>query len=122
MAAAWLIMAVWATFGVLLAVLSKGTALAIGIGILYGLVIEGLISALLDTVESLRSVIEVLLRSNGDSLITAVGASAGDARENGPGSFSGPYVSGTQAALVLGLQLAFFVAVAATLLRRRDVT
>jgi ABC-2 type transport system permease protein len=122
MAAAWLIMAVWASLGVLLAVLSKGTALAIGIGILYGLVIEGLISALLDTVDSLKSVIEVLLRANGYSLITAVGASAADARENGPGSFSGPYVSGTQAALVLALDLVIFVAAAATLLRRRDVT
>ena len=31
--------------GVVLAALSRGTALAIGIGILYGLVIEGLISS-----------------------------------------------------------------------------
>lgn len=121
MAAAWLIMAVWAALGVLLAVLSKGTALAIGIGILYGLVIEGLISALLDTVDSLRGVIEVLLRANGYSLITAVGASAADARENGPGSFSGPFVSGTQATLVLILMLVAFVAIAGTMLRQRDV-
>ena len=119
--AAWLIMAVWAALGVLLAVVSRGTALAIGIGILYGLVIEGLISALLDTVDSLRPVIEVLLRANGYSLIAAIGASTENARENGPGSFSGPYVSGTQAILVLALELAVFVAITATLLRRRDV-
>jgi ABC-type transport system involved in multi-copper enzyme maturation permease subunit len=122
MGAAWLIMAVWCALGVMLAVISQGTALAIGIGILYGLVIEGLISALLDTVDSLQRVIEVLLRANGYSLIAAVGASVADARENGPGSFSGPYVSGTQALLVLCLQLAVFVGVAAALLRQRDVT
>ena len=44
-------MAVWAALGVLLGVLTRGTALAIGIGILYGLVIEGLLSAFLDQVE-----------------------------------------------------------------------
>jgi ABC-type transport system involved in multi-copper enzyme maturation permease subunit len=122
MGAAWLIMAVWCALGVMLAVISQGTALAIGIGILYGLVIEGLISALLDTVDSLQRVIEVLLRANGYSLIAAVGASVADARENGPGAFSGPYVSGTQALIVLCLQLAVFVGVAAALLRQRDVT
>jgi ABC-2 type transport system permease protein len=121
MGAAWLIMAVWASFGVMLAVISRGTALAIGIGILYGLVIEGLISALLDTVDTFRPVIKVLLRANGYSLIAAVGASVADARENGPGSFSGPYVGGTQAVLVLMLDLAIFVLIAAALLRRRDV-
>lgn len=119
--AAWLILAVWAAFGVMLAVVSRGTALAIGIGILYGLVIEGLISALLDTVDALRPLIEALLRANGYSLIATVGASMADARNNGPGSFTGPYVGGTQALIVLTLQLVAFVAVAATLLRARDV-
>jgi ABC-2 type transport system permease protein len=42
LAAGWLILAVWAAFGVLLAVIARGTALATGIGILYALVIEGL--------------------------------------------------------------------------------
>ena len=45
-AAGWFILATWATFGVLLAVLSRGTALAIGLGIVYALVVEGLLSAL----------------------------------------------------------------------------
>jgi len=119
--AAWLILAVWAALGVLLAELSRGTALAIGIGILYGLVIEGLISALLDTVSALRPLIEVLLRANAYSLVAILGASEQNARDAGPGGFSGSYVSGTQAVLVLALQLALFVAVSATLLRRRDV-
>ena len=41
MLAAWLILAVWSALGVLLATLTRGTSLAIGIGILYGLVFEG---------------------------------------------------------------------------------
>ncbi len=40
--AGWLLLALWALFGVVLAVLSRGTALAIGLGIVYGLVGRGL--------------------------------------------------------------------------------
>src|SRR5512133_1529461 len=42
--ASWLILAVWAAPGALLGVLTRGTSLAIGVGILYALVIEGLLS------------------------------------------------------------------------------
>lgn len=122
LAAAWLIFAVWSAFGVVLAVLSRGTAMAIGIGILYGLVIEGLISALFDQVDSLRPLVKALLRANGYSLVTTLGVSTASVRDNGPGGFSGPYVGGTQAVLVLVLQLAVFAVIAATVLRRRDVT
>ena len=122
LAAAWLIMAVWAGLGVLLGVVSRGTALAIGIGILYGLVIEGLISALFDQVSVLKPVIDVLLRANAYSLAAAVGATAESARDNGPGAFSGPYVGGWQATIVLLLQLAVFMGIARYVLRRRDVT
>ena len=50
--AGWFILATWAAFGVLLAVASRGTALAIGLGILYALVVEGLLSALASQVGS----------------------------------------------------------------------
>ncbi|HEX3303418.1 MAG TPA: ABC transporter permease [Thermomicrobiales bacterium] len=122
LAAAWLIMAVWAALGVLLGVLSRGTALAIGIGIIYGLVIEGLISALLDQVDVLSSLIKALLRANAYSLIAVLGTSTSDISGNGPGSFSGPFVGGVQSVLVLALYLAAFVAIAATVLQRRDVS
>jgi len=118
--AAWLILAVWTAFGVLLAVLSRGTSLAIGIGILYGLAIEGLISAFLDQVSLLRPLIEGLLRANAYSLVAPLGA-AEDAAGNGPGAFSGPYVGGGQALLVLVAYLGGFLALAAIVLRRRDV-
>ena len=50
-AAGWLILAVWATLGVLLGIATRGTSLAIGIGILYTLVAEGLLSALTDSMQ-----------------------------------------------------------------------
>jgi ABC-2 type transport system permease protein len=121
LAAAWLILAVWAAFGVVLAVLSRGTALAVGIGILYALVIEGLLSALATQVSVLDRLVEFFVRANGYSLVVALGVSADDFRDNGPGSFRGPFVDGGQALLVLGVYGAVFLLLAGWLLRRRDV-
>src|ERR671918_1447861 len=67
LAAGWLVLAVWAAFGVLLAVLSRGTALAVGVGILYGLVIEGLLSALAGQVSVLDWLVELFLRGDAHS-------------------------------------------------------
>jgi ABC-2 type transport system permease protein len=119
--AGWLILAVWAAFGILLAVLSRGTSLAIGIGILYSLVIEGLVSALASEVTVLDRLVEFFLRANGYSLVAALGVSAEDVSDRGPGSFSGPFVSGGQALLVLASYLVVLLAGSGWLLRRRDV-
>jgi len=121
MGAGWLILAVWASFGILLAAFSRGTSLAIGVGILYALVIEGLISAFADAVSFLEPVTEFFLRANGYSLVKGLGLSVADAAGNGPGAFSGPYVASGQALLVLVAYMAGFLALSGLLLRRRDV-
>jgi ABC-2 type transport system permease protein len=120
--AGWLILAVWASFGLLLAAVSRGTSLAIGVGILYALVIEGLISAFADAVSFLEPVTEFFLRANAYSLVKGVGLSVSEAAGNGPGAFSGPYVATGQALLVLVVYMAVFLALSGLLLRRRDVT
>jgi ABC-type transport system involved in multi-copper enzyme maturation permease subunit len=122
LAAGWLVLAVWAAFGVLLAVLSRGTALAVGVGILYGLVIEGLLSAFAGQVSVLDWLVELFLRANAYSLVTALGVSPQEVASNGPGSFSGPFVAGGQALLVLVSYAAAFLLLSGWLLRRRDVT
>jgi ABC-2 type transport system permease protein len=119
--AGWLVLAVWAAFGILLAVLSRGTSLAVGIGILYALVIEGLVSALASEVSLLDRLVEFFLRANGYSLVAALGVSAEDVSDRGPGSFSGPFVSGGQALLVLAAYLVVLLGASGWLLRRRDV-
>ena len=121
LAAGWLILAVWTALGVLLAVLSRGTALAVGIGILYALVIEGLLSALASQVSAVDRIVEFFLRANAYSLVTTLGVAADDVANNGPGSFSGPFVGGGQALLVLAAYAAVFLLVSGWLLRRRDV-
>jgi ABC-2 type transport system permease protein len=121
LAAGWLILAVWAAFGVLLAVLARGTALATGIGILYALVIEGLLSALASQVSVLDNLVEFFVRANGYSLVVGLGVSSNDVGDAGPGSFSGPFVDSGQALLVLALYFVAFLVVSGLLLRRRDV-
>jgi ABC-2 type transport system permease protein len=119
--AGWLILAVWAALGVLLAVLSRGTALAVGIGVLYTFVIEGLLSALATQVSLVDRLVEFFLRANGYSLVAVLGVSADDVSDRGPGSFSGPFVSGWQALLVLASYAVVLLVVSGGLLRRRDV-
>jgi ABC-2 type transport system permease protein len=120
-AGGWLIFAVWAALGIFLAVVTRGTALATGIGILYAFVVEGLLSALAREVSLLDGLVEFFVRANGYSLVAVLGVSAEDVSDTGPGSFSGPFVAGGQALLVLAVYLCAFVVAAGWLLRRRDV-
>ncbi len=121
LAAGWFVLAMWSAFGVFLAVLSRGTALAIGLGILYTLVIEGLLSALASQVSWLDALVEYSLRANAYSLVTAIGVPTEALTDNGPGGFFGPFVGGGQATLVLTAYMAVFLLASAVLLRRRDV-
>ena len=122
LAAGWLILAAWAAVGVLLGVLTRGTSLAIGVGILYALVIEGLLSALAGSAGVLEPLTRVLLRANGYSIAAALGASRDTIASSGPGSFSGPFVGSAQAIAVLLAISAALIAATGLLLRRRDIT
>jgi ABC-type transport system involved in multi-copper enzyme maturation permease subunit len=118
----WLILAAWTAFGVMLAVVTRGTALAIGIGILYTLVVEGLFSAIAGQVSWLEPVVEFFVRANAYSLTRSLGVAADATSDNGPGSYSGPWVDGAQAVLVLAVYLVAFLGLSAYLLRRRDIS
>ncbi|HMJ36210.1 MAG TPA: ABC transporter permease subunit [Baekduia sp.] len=121
MAAGWLILAVWAALGVLLGVVTRGTSLAIGVGMLYALVIEGLLSAFADSVSVLEPLTQVFLRANGYSIAAALGASVDSIESSGPGSYSGPLVDSVQALAVLAAFIVGLAGVSALVLRRRDV-
>jgi ABC-2 type transport system permease protein len=121
-AAGWLIFAAWAALGVLLATASRGTALAVGLGILYSLVIEGLLSALAGQVSWLDSLVEYFLRANAYSLVVALGVPTETLADNGPGSFFGPFVGIDQAVLAMSAYAVMFLALSALVIRRRDVS
>jgi ABC-2 type transport system permease protein len=118
--AGWLILTLWALFGGLLAVLSRGTAMAIGLGIVYGLVVEGLVTGFGSSIQLLQDVAQGFLRTNGYSLVAPLRDKV--VEEAGPGAFSGPFVDAWQALLVITAYLIVFGAISALILQRRDVT
>jgi ABC-2 type transport system permease protein len=120
--AGWFMLIVWAFFGVLLGVATQGTAMAIGIGILYALVIEGIVSAIISQVGWLEGTVQYSLRANAYSLVAALGAPTSTFADNGPGAYFGPYVDMGQALIVLTGYITIFVGLAAMLLQRRDIT
>jgi ABC-2 type transport system permease protein len=113
--AGWLMAAMWTAFGAVLAVLLRGVALAIGLGLVWLLAVQNLLALLaaplLDWVAELQ---KGLPGPNAGSLAAALG-SAGDT----PGVEA--VVGGGQAALVIAGYLVGFCAVAAAVLRRRDI-
>jgi len=109
--ASWLIMGLWAALGVFLAVLFKQAPLAIGIGIVYSIAIEGLIVNILSVDSSLKNVQRGFPGANATALVNSFGSNAANA-----------LVGPMQAILVVAAFLAAFVVVSAVLLRARDVT
>jgi ABC-type transport system involved in multi-copper enzyme maturation permease subunit len=121
LSAGWFLFAIWAAMGVGLAVLSKGTGLAIGLGILYALILESILAALADQVSWLTGLVEYSLRANAYSIVTAIGVPASVLGDNGPGGFFGPFVDATQATVVLCAYAAFSMVLAGVVFVRRDV-
>jgi len=118
MGAACLILAMWIALGLVLAVAFRQTALPVGVGLVYMLVIEGLILGIFGQAEGLREVARALPGSNATALIASFRLPAG------AGAFQqrGPLVGAGQAALVLTAYTLVFLLVSGVLMRRRDVT
>ena len=115
--AMFLIFAAWTAFGLGLAVLFRGTALAIGLGLAYALVIDRLVAAFSSISDIVKTVSQGLLGTNASALVDPFRASA-IGEGTGAGAIAGP----GQAAIVLGAYIVVFVILAAILLQRRDVT
>lgn len=116
---AWLILAMWCSFGMMLATLFRGTAFAIGIGLVWAFIIESLIGGFAGLLDVLGTIQKALPGPNAGSLVASFG-SATQGENGAPGVVSA--VSGNQATGVLVAYIAAFLAIAALLLRRRDVT
>lgn len=108
--AAWLIMAVWATFGAALATIFRSSALAIGIGLVYTLVVETAVSGVAAFLTQFGSLERALPGANGGFIADALGGNSA------PGA-----VSAGQAVAVLITYVAVFVAISALVTRQRDV-
>ncbi|MGH3344609.1 MAG: ABC transporter permease [Carbonactinosporaceae bacterium] len=121
MAAGWLILTMWAMFGALLGFVFRGVALPIGLGVVWVLGVENLISGVASSLlTSLQGLRDVLPGVNAGSLVSAVTAGTPDVGSATPGVIDA--VDGTRAALTLLTYVAVFAVVAGLALRRRDVT
>ena len=115
--ASWLILGAWAALGLALATLFRQTALAIGLGLVYLLVLEGLIGSFAGSSGLIADIRQVLPAANARALAGAFGGSGGP-----PGATAGPAIGATRAALVLCSYAAGLTLLAGFFYQRRDVT
>ena len=116
----WLILSMWAGLGALLGFTFRGVALPIGLGVVWVLGVENLVSAVADSLlTGLRPLRDVLPGVNAGSLVWSLAPGGGASGEAPPGVIDA--VTGGRATLALALYVAAFVAVGALLVRRRDV-
>jgi len=117
-ASGWLILVMWAVLGGFLATVLRSVALPIGLGVVWVLGLENLVSALAtSTLSALEPLRDVLPGVNAGSLIGAVVPSR--AADMPPGV--NDVVGGGRALLTLGCYVAVCAAVAVWAHRRRDV-
>jgi len=119
--AGWLIFEFWAVFGFVLATLFRQSALAIGLGLAYAIVIEGIIFRLVgnfggDTVKQVLSYFPV---ANTGYLSQSFGAAAPKALAR---SVAKPFADANHAVAVLLIYIAVFIVGSAVLVRTRDIS
>lgn len=113
--AAWLILAAWASVGVFLATLFRGTTLAVGLGLIYALVLESLVVGVSFANEAVENVGRAMLGRNS----TDLGLSFGEGILGG--ATAAQAADPAQAALVLVAYAVAATALSLLLFRRRDV-
>ncbi|MFG2561155.1 ABC transporter permease [Streptomyces sp. NPDC048496] len=117
--AVWLISMAAASLGIFLSILLRGTGAAIGVGLLWLLALENLVSGLAGTLPALKWVQRLLIGPSAGSLATALDPS-GKPNTSIPGvvSVSGPL----SASLVLAAYVVVCLGLSCLFVNRRDVT
>ncbi len=115
---AWLVSMAAASLGIFLSTLLRATGAAIGVGLLWLLALENLVSALAGALPLLKGLQRLLVGPSAGSLATALDPS-GTVDSSVPGvvSVSGPLT----ASLVLTAYVVVFLSLSAYLISRRDV-
>ena len=116
--AGWLMVSTWCAIGVLLATLSRSTSLSVGLGLVYALVVEGLVRGLSGSLDWLDAISKVLPGVNAGSVAAAL-LPDGVATDT-PGVQA--VLSGGTSAGVLVAYVVAAAGVAALVLHRRDVS
>jgi ABC-2 type transport system permease protein len=116
----WLILGMWCGLGALLGFAFRGVALPIGLGVVWVLGVENLVSAVADSLlTGLRPLRDVLPGVNAGSLVWSLAPGGGSSGQAPPGVVDA--VTGGRATLSLALYVAVFAVAGALLVRRLDV-
>lgn len=118
--ATWLIYSFWGMFGFALATIFRQSAMAIGLGLAYALVIEALIFGLLVQFvgEPARRVQQWFPLANANYLVDSFGRAVQLPRA----PVLKPFADGTHGAVMLLVYVAVFALAAAVFVQRRDVS
>jgi ABC-type transport system involved in multi-copper enzyme maturation permease subunit len=116
---ALLIALMWTSAGLLLGTLTRGPALAVGLGLVWALVVENLLRGVASLLGPLKPVTDVLPGSAAGSLAGAIGALPQNDPNGTPGVTT--ILGGTPATLVLAAYLVVFLALSLGITARRDV-
>lgn len=111
MASGWLILCMWGLGGAVLAILTSGTTLSIGLGLVWSLVIETLLRAFTAAVPFVGTLDKYLPGANAEYVISAV-------QKGSTGAAVGPL----EAYATVAIYVAAFALVAGLVISRRDVT
>jgi len=109
----------WTLAGVLLGTLTRGPALAVGLGLVWSLVVENLLRGVASLLGPVEAVTKLLPGTAAGSLAGAVGA----APQATPGGTPGvtTILSGTTALVLLVAYVVVFAGLSARLIARRDL-
>jgi hypothetical protein len=118
--AALLIGGMWTAGGVLLGTLTRGPALAVGLGLVWTLVVENLLRGFAELLGPVEAMTDVLPGTAAGSLAGALGAPPHNDPNGTPGVMTA--IGGTPAVALLGAYLFAFVLASLVLTTRRDVT
>lgn len=117
----WLIMGMWCGLGAVLGFAFRGVALPVGLGVVWVLGVENLVSAVADSLlTGLRPLRDLLPGVNAGSLVWSLAPGGGASGEPPPGVIDA--VSGGRASIALATYVLGFAVAGALLARRRDVT
>ena len=117
----WLIMAMWCGLGAVLGFAFRGVALPVGLGVVWVLGVENLVSAVAGSLlTGLAPLRDLLPGVNAGSLVWSLAPGGGASGEPPPGVIDA--VSGGRASIALATYVLGFAVAGALLVRRRDVT
>ena len=116
--AALLIAGMWAVAGALVGILARGPAMAVGLGLVWALVVESLLRGVSGLLGPFEPVTDFLPGTAAGSLAGAVGAADVQQAGGAPGVLT--TLSGAASVAVLSVYIVAFIGLAALLMARRD--